>query len=216
MSDVSREGTAVAEAKAEREKAREVIEKVKESSQNDYEKNIIYITAGTLVLSMTFIEKISPLATALSIWMIITSWSFLALSLAVNLLSHWYSAYLATKLQKLLNDLSVTAAQVNTRTDKFNARMQVFNICTFGSMFFGILFLVLYCSINAYHMSELENKDGSQSPKNTDTIQKGRTFSPVADYQPSVPSAVAQPTETPVPPSPPASQAPAPSDTSEN
>ncbi|KQR68379.1 hypothetical protein [Pedobacter sp. Leaf176] len=183
------EQQAITQAIAEREKAREVIEKVKESSQNDYEKNIIYITAGTLVLSMTFIEKISPLATALNIWMVVTSWSFLAASLAINLFSHWYSAYLATKLQKLLNNLSITAAQVNLKIDKFNARMQVFNICTFSSMFFGILFLVLYCSKNAYHMSELENKSGQPAPKNTDTIQKGRTFSPVSDYRPSVPTA---------------------------
>lgn len=215
MSEVQLEAIAIIDAIAEREKAREVIEKVKESSQNDYEKNIIYITAGTLVLSMTFIEKISPLATALSIWMIVTSWSFLAISLAVNLFSHWYSAYLATRLQKLLNNLSITAAEVNTKIDKFNARMQVFNICTFSSMFFGILFLVLYCSINAYHMSELENKDGNQSPKNTDTIQKGRTFSPVADYQPSVPPVTTQPAQAPAS-SPPASQTPTPSDTSGN
>jgi len=215
MCEVFQGDTAVADAIAEREKAREVIEKVKESSQNDYEKNIIYITAGTLVLSMTFIEKISPLATALSIWMIVTSWSFLALSLAVNLFSHWYSAYLATKLQKLLNNLLITAALVNTKIDRFNERIQVFNICTFSSMFFGILFLVLYCSKNVYHMSKLENKDGSQSPKNTDTIQKGRTFSPVADYQPSAPSATAQPAQAPASP-PPVSQTPTPSDTSDN
>lgn len=181
------EPSEINQAILEREKAREVIEKVKESSQNDYEKNIIYITAGTLVLSMTFIEKISPLATALSVWMIVTSWSFLALSLAINLFSHWYSAFLATKLQNLLNNLSIAASAVNQKIDKFNARIQVFNICTFSSMFFGILFLVLYCSKNAFNMSNLENKDGQSAPANRDTIQKGRVFSPVSDYTPTTP-----------------------------
>lgn len=200
------EQEATAQAITEREKAREIIEKVKESSQNDYEKNIIYITAGTLVLSMTFIEKISPLATALSIWIIITSWSFLACSLAINLFSHWYSAFLATKLQKLLNNLSIPATSINRRIDKFNARVQVFNIGTFATMFLGILFLVLYCSINANHMSELENKDGQSKPANTDTIQKGRVFSPVSDYRPEVTTpqqpAPQAPAQQPAPPAP--------------
>lgn len=212
-SEETRPQDANQQAIAEREKAKEIIEKVKESSQNDYETNIIYITAGTLVLSLTFIEKIAPLANAQLIWMLIASWSFLSFSIAVNLFSHWYSAYLATKLQKMLNNLAITATAVNTKIDKFNARMQVFNIFTFSTMFLGILFLVLYCSKNVYHMSELENKDGQSAPKNTDTIQKGRTFSPVADYHPT-PATTQQPAQTPSPA--PTVQIPPPANTTEN
>jgi hypothetical protein len=211
---MSSENNAPEQVIIEREKAREIIDKVKESSQNDYEKNIIYITAGTLVLSITFIEKISPLSTAVHIWMIVTSWSFLVFSLGINLLSHWYSAFLATKIQKMLNSLSIPATVINERIDWFNRRMQVLNIGTFTSMFIGLFFLVLYCSNNAYHMSNLENKDGQ--PANTDTIQKGRVFSPISDYTPAA-TAPTQTAEQPAQASTPAASTPtAPPETSGN
>lgn len=42
----------------QRERTRELLENIKQKCEDDFEKNITYISAGTLVLSLTFIEKI--------------------------------------------------------------------------------------------------------------------------------------------------------------
>jgi hypothetical protein len=40
---------------------RDLIVGIKDKSEDNFEKNLVYMTAGTLVLSLTFIEKIAPL-----------------------------------------------------------------------------------------------------------------------------------------------------------
>lgn len=49
---------------------------IKEKSEDDYEKNLVYISSGTLVLSLTFIEKIVPLQGSTVVWFLIASWIF--------------------------------------------------------------------------------------------------------------------------------------------
>jgi len=55
-------------------KNREHLLRDKEKSEDDYEKNLMLITSGTLVLSLTFIEKVAPLQDAKGIWWLIIAW----------------------------------------------------------------------------------------------------------------------------------------------
>lgn len=55
-------------------KNRELILRIKDKSEDNFEKNLIFITSGTLLLSLTFIEKIVPLANAKGIVWLIISW----------------------------------------------------------------------------------------------------------------------------------------------
>ena len=60
------------------------LKKIKEKSEDDFEKNIVLFGTGTLVLSLTFIEKIVQLQGALAIWFLIASWALLTITLIVN------------------------------------------------------------------------------------------------------------------------------------
>jgi hypothetical protein len=188
-----------------RKQIREIVDKVAERSQDDYEKNLIYITAGTLVLSLTFIEKIAPLKDAIHIWMIVTSWGVLSLSLATNLFSHWFASYAGNRSQYMINDSSKTITQIKNQIYLDNKVVHTLNISTFSTMFLGIIFLVLYCSFNTYHMSNLEDKNRTNDKRDqTDIIQKGRVTPPIFDYSPTTvqePVHSPQPQTTPPPPS---------------
>src|SRR5690606_25594032 len=129
---------------------------VKVSSENDFEKNLIYITAGTLILSLTFVEKVTPLPEAIHVWMIITSWGFLAASLILNIISHWFSINRVISFEKILIDTEISGNEINERIDKENNQIQILNTATLGTMIVGIIFLVLYCSFNTVNMSQKE------------------------------------------------------------
>ena len=69
---------------AQKAKDREELVKMKFESDKLYEKNITYITAGTLVLSLTFVEKIISLDKSYAIWILILAWSILVLTLLLT------------------------------------------------------------------------------------------------------------------------------------
>jgi hypothetical protein len=69
------------------------IRSIKDKSDDDFEKNITLISTGTLVLSLTFIEKIVDLKEAENVWWLIWSWGSMLSTLFFNLLSHQFSSY---------------------------------------------------------------------------------------------------------------------------
>jgi hypothetical protein len=64
------------------------VAEIKNKSGDDFEKNLVYITSGRLVLTLTCIEKIAALTGAACIFSLIAAWTLLAFSLLVNLISH--------------------------------------------------------------------------------------------------------------------------------
>lgn len=156
------------------EKERELMTRIKEKSEDDYEKNITYISAGTLVLSLTFIEKIVALGKAGYLWLLITAWGLLALTLIVNLCSHQLSAYYH---DKSLDEFDKKDLNFIKNVKARNYFMRWINWCTIGSLTFGIISLILFCSINAYHTmtNSKENNDLGAS-QNTNDLKKGRTI----------------------------------------
>ena len=166
--------------RAIRQKASEMLEKVKENSEKDYEKNLIYITAGTLVLSITFVEKVTPLPEAIEVWMIITSWALLSASIGLNLISHWLSIRQAETLNKLVIDKDIEESEINKWIDKKNKPINFLNGLTLLTVLFGIIFLVLYCSFNTLNMSNKEKTSTPAKREVKETIEKGRTLSRVS------------------------------------
>lgn len=150
--------------------------KVKEKSDDDYEKNITYISAGTLVVSLTFIEKIVNLGQSSAVWCLITSWAFMGSTLLINLVSHQLSSHYA---QQCDEELRLSIAE----EPKFRRRITLIrrlNWTTTATLSLGMLFLIVFCSINAIHMSH-EKKTGQKPetatsrPQNSE--QKGRPIS---------------------------------------
>lgn len=49
----------------------------KAKSDDDFEKYITFISSGALIITLTFVEKISPLDHSVYKWIIISGWGFL-------------------------------------------------------------------------------------------------------------------------------------------
>jgi len=162
---------------------RELLIKIKEKADDDFEKNITYISAGTLVLSLTFIEKIVVISQTEFLWTLIVSWILLAITLLVNLISHQLSSIYHEKTIDELNlDRRIQAIKINRR----NKCISCLNWSTIISLIFGIVFLILFCSINAYNMAKITKNIKPLNNPNLET--RGRTI--------TVPSSVARPTVT--------------------
>jgi uncharacterized membrane protein len=179
----------------------ETLDKIKEKSEDDYEKNLVYIAAGTLVLSMTFLDKITKLDDASGVVFLILSWILLALTLLGNLVSHQLSSAFHSECRLLYAEcseelpenapaeqvaaLTEAQAKAEARLDKCNKTMVRINWSTTISLFVGIALLVTFCSINAWVASHKKqetnsNKNMSKEIKpqtQNNDLSKGRTIS---------------------------------------
>ncbi|MCL2682614.1 MAG: hypothetical protein FWE63_03885 [Bacteroidales bacterium] len=130
---------------------RETLVSTKYKSEEFYEKNITYITAGTLALSLTFIDRIVTLNNSCSIWLLITSWSILALTLLINLTSHQVSSWFHDKNIRDLDNLENSDNSKQIFSNNFyirNKKLWWMNFATTFGLITGIIFLIIFCSIN--------------------------------------------------------------------
>jgi hypothetical protein len=152
------------------------LEQIKQKSEDDFEKNITYISAGTLILSLTFIEKIVPLSNSGYIGLLIWGWAMLALTLVVNLGSHLLSSYYSDKCRE---EFEKEHAKCNENLRRRNKIIRIINISTLCTLLLGITFLILFCTKNAYKMSTIPNKELNDIKPQTHEVDvtKGRTLS---------------------------------------
>lgn len=129
------------------EKDREKIEVAIQASENDFEKNLVYLSAGSLTLSIGFIEKIVPLNHASGTCLIIISWCVLALTLLLNLSTHLISASNGHKARYDM-DSGMDYDKLISKMTRRNIIMQTLNWITFGLFSMGIILTVVFCSIN--------------------------------------------------------------------
>ena len=159
------------EEKLELEKRRyiDTLIEIKNKSDDDYEKNVTFISSGTLLLSITFIEKIISINKSNSIWTLILSWIFLCLTLVINLFSHQLSSWYHEKSIEEY-DYDITNEIVRKR----NKEIRYINWGTTFLLILGMIFLIIFCSINAIHMSKENNN--SEENNNSSYFEKGRTM----------------------------------------
>ena len=113
-------------------------------SQDDFEKQISFIGAGSLGLSFLFIEKIVKLDTSCSKWLLISGWCFLASTLFLNLISHHLSArYNFKAIEKSQNNCDHFSYQKKT-----NKIINCVNFVTLILLILGISFILIFSSIN--------------------------------------------------------------------
>lgn len=182
------------------DKQAEAIDKIKQKSDDDYEKNVVYIAAGTLVLSMTFLEKIIKVESSTYIWILIVGWGFLALTLLCNLLSHQLSSLFHERCRDLyekceepgenaaeadVQAYNTSLADANDRFEKYNSIIRYLNWTTTFSLFIGIALLVVFCSANALkaNSNKITNNNlidsimSKEIKPQTNDLTKGRTIS---------------------------------------
>ncbi len=126
---------------------RDKIEDAISESQNDFEKNLVYLSAGALALSMGFIEKIVSFEKANNKWIVIVSWVFLASTLLLNLASHLISVGNSTKAREEM-DSGMEYNKLIERISCRNKLMRIINWISYFLFAFGVASAVIFCSIN--------------------------------------------------------------------
>lgn len=126
---------------------RDKIEDAINVSQNDFEKNIVYLSAGALALSIGFIEKIVSFEKASNKWIVILSWVFLACTLLLNLASHLISVRNSTKSREEM-DSGMEYNKLIERISCRNKSMRTINWITYIVFCIGVSSAVIFCSIN--------------------------------------------------------------------
>lgn len=119
-----------------------------QKSQDNFEKQLSYISAGALALSVGFIKDIvHPIKYSSYKWMLLSGWGLLIFTLLLNLVSHIIAARNARKGAKETEDIENTY-----NPDKIDSRatqMDIINWTTIGTLAGGIVLIVLYITFNA-------------------------------------------------------------------
>lgn len=120
----------------------------KSKSDDDFEKYITFIASGALGLTLTFLDKISPLDKAVFIWIIATGWILLSLTLLINLYSHFLSSKYTTKSIDEIDD-EIDYDSLRENLDKRNTNINKLNGWSIFLLFLGILFILIYVILNS-------------------------------------------------------------------
>jgi preprotein translocase subunit SecG len=129
---------------------RQTILEQKSKSDDDFEKYITFISSGALIITLTFVDKISPLETSVQKWTLILGWVFFATTLLINLISHYLSSrYNEKTIQDL--DEQIPFEDLICKIKQRNNVISTLNIISIISLGIGILGVLTFATINAYN-----------------------------------------------------------------
>jgi hypothetical protein len=115
-------------------------------SQDSFEKQLSFLSAGSLGISMLFIEKVvKDVGHAQNKSLLILGWIFLALTLFVNLLSHLVSALCSYRTLKECRD---GVKDYRKRGRERTKVITFINWFTLGLLIMGITLIIIFSSIN--------------------------------------------------------------------
>ena len=116
-----------------------------QKSHDSFEKQINYISAGALGISMLFVEKVVKDITITKCnSLLILSWVFFTLTLVSNLLSHIYTSNIHDKTLSEIYSENYDDKKAASR----NRNIKRWNIISIGCLFLGITFQIIFISIN--------------------------------------------------------------------
>lgn len=116
-----------------------------QKSHDSFEKQLNYISAGALGLSMLLIEKIvKDIQLTRCNWLLILSWTFFSLTLISNLVSHIYTSNVHDKtLKEIYNEEYKFESAI-----KRNKTIKCWNIISISLLFSGIIFQLIFIALN--------------------------------------------------------------------
>lgn len=114
-------------------------------SQDTFEKQLSYISAGALGLSIAFLKDIIiEIGSSKFKWVISAGWILLIVCLLLNCLSHIWAAQSHNKTIGEITSGKYNSAIVERRNRTINR----FNIGSVATMLLGILAIIIFITIN--------------------------------------------------------------------
>ncbi|WP_020402142.1 hypothetical protein [Gracilimonas tropica] len=128
-----------------------------------YDKNTLLLAGGALVISITFIEKISPSPSGWSMWLIGVSWLLLIVSIICQLYAIGESQNSIRRQIEILDlEIKKNFNQIDEfdNTNKYIERTGTLNRVALWSFIIGVIFLCAFSIVNLNNtiMPEEENK----------------------------------------------------------
>ncbi len=148
---------------------RESLQNVVDKSEDEFEKRLLYIAAGALGLSFSFITDIVAINQCKYLWLLIGGWGLLAMCILVNLLSQLWSKNKANRAIDLIDKCLVSQGddkKLKSKIDEMNSRTNLINNITVWFLFGGIIAILAFASINL-HKDKTINKEEIMSNKET-------------------------------------------------
>ena len=119
----------------------------KSKSDDDFEKYITFIASGALGLTLTFLDKITPIDYAVYIWLVATGWVLLAVTLLTNLFSHFLSSKYTTKSIDEIDD-AIDYDSLRKNLDRRNKIINNLNGWSIFLLIAGVMFILIYVILN--------------------------------------------------------------------
>lgn len=141
-------------------------------SHDLFEKSMTFITSGALALTLTFHDKIVPVGNAKAIPLIATGWILLAITLFVNLVSHYLSSKSLNKSADEIDQVityKLSFEKFYNNLEKRNKNIDRLNKITIWSLGVGLILIIFYVTINIY------NGEKEQSESKIETTEQATT-----------------------------------------
>nr|WP_295934972.1 hypothetical protein [uncultured Dyadobacter sp.] len=119
--------------------------KIKEKSEDDFDKNITAIAAGTLAITLTFHQIIVKATETDAHCLLFGSWVFLGLLMVLNLISNYITILQIQTSVSELNEKGVMNDKANERRIRTMNRLNFIKIVLLS---FGLTFFLTYVIIN--------------------------------------------------------------------
>lgn len=172
------------------------LKKTLEKSQDSFEKQLSYISAGAFGVTMAFIDKIvGKLSLSTGKYLIILGWLFLGCTFIINLISHIVASKYHFKTIEDIDSGKFDSLKATRRIKRINT----INFASVVTLMIGILFIIIFIGKNIY-MSEENQTNQSGDNKTTEVPvppAHGSRVIPNLGFNPTTP--VPKPTEPPPP-----------------
>lgn len=112
------------------------ISNIRDYSEKQFDKLIVYINSGALLLTVGFVKDIVTITDETDTSLLKISWIFFTASLLIILVSH-KTAIVSMNYE--LNDLEKTS-------NRWNLITRILNWCSFAALFGGIINFLLFVS----------------------------------------------------------------------
>jgi hypothetical protein len=110
-------------------------------SQESFEKQLTYLSAGSLTISMAFIKDVvGDLTKTTHHGLLMTAWSFMGATLLINLLSHVYTSNCHNNT---ISDISDGKYDFDTAMKRFT-NIKLVNYLSIATLILGFFFLLFF------------------------------------------------------------------------
>jgi hypothetical protein len=142
-------------------------------ASNRFDKGILLLSGGGLMLSLTFIEKIAPTPNSDTVWILLAAWLFLIASLMSSLWSHLTSQSSMKRQRDILGkELYNENLPDKDKINKMATLTEWLNIISMVMFAAGVLFLCFFSYLNIPTKKKAEREVAIKAT--TTTTQTGK------------------------------------------